>query len=571
MFFRMWSYVWRHKWLFFIGTFFILINAVATVAPAEWGGQVLKELLAQSDSGRLIVFGLAALVIFTAKLGADFMRRYLMGWLGQLINADMQKEFHAKVLRLPVSYFRQRQIGDLISRTTNDIGVVRSFLGANMMSIINDPLVLAIGLTRLFVLNWLFSLELLAAGILIAVLVQVTGNLLRRVMHKLQAGIGDITSSLQQSLFSIEIIKIFHREKFHRDKFDGRVGAYLENARREVKINSFFRPAVDFVGFLGGGLVIGTGAYMISGGHMKIDELFTFMMYIATLSSPLNAVTGFFVSYKGATAAAERFFEVIDAEEEKYQEGGKALPPVAGRVEFRGVHFAYRRGEPVLRGIDLVAEPGQVIAIVGGSGGGKTTLVNLIPRLLESPRGRVLIDGHDVRKVTLESLRSQIGMVTQDNILFPGTVYENILYGKLEATKAEVEEAARIANAHDFITEFPRGYATQIGERGLMISGGQRQRLALARAILKRPRIMILDEATSALDTESEKLVQNALAGILHLQTTFVIAHRLSTVVEADQIIVLDQGRIVERGAHRELIKRKGSAYRRLYEMQFQG
>lgn len=613
MFFRMFSYVWRRKGLFLLATFFILINSIATLAPAEWGGMVTRELQGQSrsqekfwplfwegrlldsrlgslitstknedtgqnllqkelgkgNSGRLILLGLLALIIFTTKLAADYARRYTMTYLGTLIATDMQGEFHSKVLRLPVPYFRKRKIGELISRTTNDINLLRNFLGGNLISIINDPLILIIGIVRLFMLNWIFTLELFAVGILIAILVQAVGNRLRKVVRRVQASLGDITANIQESLFSVEIIKLFHRERFHDDRFTGSLDTYLDHSRKSIKINSALRPMVDYMGFIGGLIVIATGVVMIINRTLQVDELVTFLFYIGILSAPLNAITNISVQYKAATAAGERFFEVLDEQEEPYNPQGRVLPPLAGEVEFRNVSFAYKRGEPVLRSVSLKAKPGQVIAIVGSSGGGKTTLVNLIPRLIDPQRGTILMDGHNTRRVTLESLRSQIGMVTQDNILFPGTVRENILYGKLDAGEDEIIEAARAANAHEFIEGFPRGYDTEIGERGLLISGGQRQRLALARVMLKRPRIMILDEATSALDSESEQLVQKALSEIVHMQTTFVIAHRLSTIMEADQILVLDQGRIVERGTHNQLMARKKSIYQKLYSIQF--
>jgi len=577
MFKRLFSYVWNRKGLFFLGSFFILINSVATLAPAELGGDIVKtftakgqQLIKNKESAQLILFGIILLAIFVVKFVADFMRRFIMPYMGQLISTDMQREFHKKVLRLPVKYFKNREIGELISRTTNDISVVKGFLGANLISIINDPLILILGIARLISINWIFTLELFLVGVLIAFLMKKTGDFLRRMAQKVQESLGDITARLQRSLFSIEIIKLFHREKYHDDNFNGAIDTYNHNAKKVIRTNALFRPSVDFLGFLAALIILTTGVFFIHDRSMTIDELFRFLLYMLILSSPLNASTSFFIQYKSASASAERIFEVLDEKEEAYNENKKPLPLITGKVEFKDVQFSYNRGAPVLNGISFTAKPGQVIAIVGSSGGGKTTLVNLIPRLIDVKKGNILIDDVNIKNVTLQSLRTQIGMVTQENILFPGTVLENILYGRLDATKEDVISAAKEANAHDFIMSFPKKYNTQIGERGVLISGGQRQRLALSRVMLKRPKIMILDEATSALDTESEKLVQDALSNILHLQTTFVIAHRLSTIMEADKILVLDKGKIKEHGTHQQLIKRKGSLYKKLYEMQFQ-
>jgi subfamily B ATP-binding cassette protein MsbA len=468
---------------------------------------------------------------------------------------------------LPVAFYRTTPVGELVSRTTGDIGEVRQFLGGHIANFIKDPLILLIGIVLLFFKIWLFTLELLGVGLVILALMHFLGEKIRTVSRRVQERLGDLTGMLAGSLFSVEVIRLFGRERFHRMRFSESLDGYLGQLRRRTLLESLIKPVNEILSFLAAALVTGTGIWLISAGRMAPNELAGFIFYLAVLSSPLHAVTNMAVQYRRAAASAARVFEILDTPGEETRGGGRPLPALHGRVEFRAVCFSYRRGEPVLAGIDLVAEPGEMVAIVGASGSGKTTLVSLIPRLLDPQKGRVLLDGIDTRRVDLASLRSQIGMVSQDNVLFPGTVRENIRYGRLEADDGEVVEAARLAQAEEFIEKFPLGYDTPIGERGLMLSGGQRQRLALARVVLRRPRILILDEATSALDAESEQLVQRALATILHRQTTFVVAHRLSTIRHADRIIVLDGGVIAEQGAHRALLARRGSLYRKLHEI----
>ncbi|MCK5268774.1 MAG: ABC transporter ATP-binding protein [Spirochaetes bacterium] len=574
---RLLPYIYKNKSLFLISLLLVLLSAAATLAPAEFGQHVIKKInkeylakiIKNNQLAEIFYFAGLGLLLVIAKVIFDFFRTYLMGYLGQKISVDMQKHFHKKMLNLPVNFFRNREIGDLISRTTNDISIVRTFLAGYLLNAIKDPLIIIFGVTILFIKSWVFTLELIVVGILILIIMQVIGNKLRKIVIKVQESLGNITAKLQRSLFSMEVIKIFNREKYHREGFNSSLDTYLDHTKKVYRLDATIKPLSELLMSIAA-LVIGfTGVYLIAVKQLESHELFGFIFYLAILSGPMNSLAHISVHYKKAMASASRIYEIFDVPDEKYNKDKKDLMISQGKVEFKDIYFSYKKGEPVLKGINLTAKPGKVIAIVGTSGGGKTTLVNLIPKLIEAQKGQINIDGQNIKNVSLSSLRQQISMVSQDNILFPGSVYDNILYGRLDATPEDVYEAAQMANAHEFIMNFPKGYKAKIGERGLLISGGQRQRLSLARAILRQPKIMILDEATSALDTESEKLVQEALSRILHHQTTFVIAHRLSTIQEADQILVMDKGVIAEKGTHTQLMSRKRSIYKKLYEMQF--
>ena len=330
-------------------------------------------------------------------------------------------------------------------------------------------------------------------------------------------------------------------------------------------------PVIELVAAIGVVIIIWYGGMEVIEGAITSGALIAFLIYVVNLANPVKRLSRVYGNIQRALAAAERVFEVLDTKSDiEEMHGAASLPPITGQVSFKDVTFAYNPGHPALRGLSLDVQPGQMIAIVGPSGAGKTTIANLLPRFYDPQEGSIFVDGHDIRSVTLQSLREQIGIVPQETVLFNGSVYDNILYGRLEATEEEVIAAAKAANAHEFVEKLPAGYNTPIGERGSALSGGQRQRIAIARAILKNPRILILDEATSALDTESEKLVQQALDKLMVGRTSFVIAHRLSTVQQADWIVVLAKGRIAEQGTHGELLTKAG-LYSKLHQVQFRG
>jgi ATP-binding cassette, subfamily B, bacterial MsbA len=564
---RLARFVFRHRRLFWTAAFCILVNAAATLAPAEWG-QYLAGALETRQFDALPLFALLALGIIAVKEISDFLRRFTMDSLGYLVSADLQCALHDKMLRLPMAFFRHNETGALVSRTTNDITVIRQFLTQNLSSIIKDPLVVLFGAVMLFLKNWIFTLELLGVGLLIALSMQFFGSRIRRVAKRVQGKMALAVVRLQESLFAIDAVKLFHREDYHRKRYARAIAHYLKLSRRMIRLDSLGPPVNEFLSFMAAFIIVGSGVMFITDGIMQPSELVAFVLYLAILAQPLNAITNIVLQYKKMAASAARVFEIFDEEEEDDTAQLPPLPPIQGKIEFRGVTFFYQPDKPVLRDLSLTIEAGETLAIVGASGCGKTTLVNLIARLYHARQGSILIDGHDIETVSLASLREQIGYVTQETFLFPGTARENILYGRPEAGGAEIMEAARLAFADEFIDRLPKKYQSRVGERGQLLSGGQKQRLALARVFLRRPRVLILDEATSALDAESERLIQKALDGVLKRQTTIIIAHRLSTIRKADRIIVLDDGRIAESGTHAELMARADSRYAAFAKLQ---
>jgi len=423
----------------------------------------------------------------------------------------------------------------------------------------------------MFYLDWKLSLLTLVVIPMVGQAMKIFGRKIKKSSNVIQQRLAEITALLQESFSATRVVKSFVREDYEIDRFVRSNQRNFEAVMKNVQQTSMLTPTVEFLAAIAVTLIVWFGGYEVVNGEITAGAFVAFLTYAVNLANPVKRLSRIYGNLQKAMAAVDRVFTVVDLEESiTDRPGAQPLPPVKGHVRFDHVTFSYKEGRPALDGITLEAQPGEMIAFVGPSGAGKSTIANLIPRFYEADSGVITVDGHDIRDVTLASLRGQIGLVPQETMLFSTTIRENIRYGRLDATDAEIEEAACAANAHNFIMELERGYDTEIGERGVSISGGQRQRIAIARAILKDPRILILDEATSALDTESEKIVQAALDNLMVGRTSFVIAHRLSTVFNADRIYVIDGGRIVEQGTHEELLA-KGGLYQHLYDIQFRG
>ena len=423
----------------------------------------------------------------------------------------------------------------------------------------------------MFYLDWKLSLLTLIVIPMVGQAMKIFGRKIKKSSTVIQERLAEITALLQESFSATRVVKSFVREDYEIDRFVASNQRNFEAVMKNVQQTSMLTPTVEFLAALAVTFIVWFGGYEVVNGDITAGAFVAFLTYAVNLANPVKRLSRIYGNLQKAMAAVDRVFSVVDLTESiTDRPDAKPLPPVTGRVRFEDVTFSYKEGRKALDGVTLEAAPGEMIAFVGPSGAGKSTIANLIPRFYEPDSGAITVDGHDIRSVTLASLRGQIGLVPQETMLFSTTIRENIRYGRLDATDAEIEEAARAANAHDFITQLEHGYDTQIGERGVSISGGQRQRIAIARAILKDPRILILDEATSALDTESEKIVQAALDNLMVGRTSFVIAHRLSTVFHADRIYVIDAGRIVEQGTHEELLA-KGGLYQHLYDIQFRG
>ncbi len=507
--------------------------------------------------------------LFLVKNVTQYLGAVLMTYVGQRVIKDMRDAIFDAFTRLPLSFYHRHRAGELISRATNDVLIAQKSVNVSFTNLVRDPLLIIAYLSVCLAISW--KLTLLAFMILplsMGAIVHI-GKRLRRYSHRQQERMASLTSVLQETVYGIRVVKAFAMEEFERRKFLAESERLFREIFRIDRMQRLSSPISEqlsvlvalFILWFGGRQVLATG-------ELTPSLFITFLACLFSMVHPIKELSQVNNAIQEGTAAAERIFTILDDAPEADDPRAPALPAVRGRVEFQNVTFAYATGETVLRDIDLVVEPGEVVALVGSSGAGKSTLVDLLPRFYDPQHGRVLIDGHDIRSVSLASLRRAMGIVTQEVILFNDTVRNNIAYGLADVDQAAVEAAARAANAHEFIAQMPQGYDTQIGDRGTMLSGGQRQRLSIARAILKNPPILILDEATSALDTESEQLVQEAIDRLVKDRTTFVVAHRLSTIRNADRIYALRAGQVVESGGHQELLAR-GGVYAELYNLQF--
>jgi subfamily B ATP-binding cassette protein MsbA len=531
---------------------------------------LLERLLGRTGHVELLA-ALAAVTVVVVFLKSACIARqgFLMHRFANLMAREVRQRLFNHLLRLSPVHFERESTGANLSRITGDVVVLQTALGPQLAEVLHAPLTIAMSLGMMFFINWKLTLIALCLAPVIAVAMAAGGRLIRKLSIRIQERMADLNAALVERLGNVRVIQSFVREPFESEQVARVNQQYYRSTMRSVLLTEILTPGIEFIAYIGMILGIVAGGIAVLHGDMAAQDFVLFLMVAQRAGSQFKGLSRINQVRQQASGAGARIFELLDEEPEiRDAPDAEPLPPVEGRITFENVSFNYGDGEEVLRDIDLQVQPGEIIALVGPSGSGKTTLVNLLPRFYDVTAGRILIDGRDVRAVTLASLREQIGIVPQETILFSGTVEENIRYGKLDASETEVCAAAEAGNALEFIERLPEGFGTLVGERGARLSGGQRQRVAIARALLKNPRILILDEATSALDTESEHLVQQALERLMQDRTTFVIAHRLSTIMHAHRILVLNRGRITETGTHAELLA-KGGLYQRLYEMQF--
>lgn len=548
----------------------LVVIAINLAIPFIFG-RLLGTLLHRGRQAELNLLAGGVVVLVLIKGAFSYARHYLMAFTGQRVVVRLRNQLYEQLQRMSLSFHESHRTGELLARITNDVGLIQASISSGLADLLYQSLYLAGVLAALFYLHWRLALLTLTIFPLAAFVVARAGERIRGVSRRVQEKVADLTAVLHENLAGIRVIKAFTMEEREAARFAGENEASFRAVMRSEQALAALGPLIEQIFTVALALVIWYGGAEVIKGRLEASELLTFFTLIAMAGSPLTALTNTFSGFQQALTASERVFQVLDAEPDiKDAPEATALPRLSGRVEFRDVTFAYREGQPVLSHVNLDVQPGEVVALVGPSGAGKTSLVNLIPRFYDPTEGQILVDGHDLRTVTAASLRSQIGLVPQETLLFSVSIRENIAYGRPGATEEEIVAAAKAANAHDFITALPNGYDTLVGERGATLSGGQRQRIAIARAILRDPRILILDEATSALDTESERLIQEALERLMKGRTTFVIAHRLSTIQNAHRIVVLAEGEIREQGTHQELLLR-GGLYRRLYEQQVHG
>ncbi len=524
--------------------------------------------LATGNARTLFMTGGLILGVAVVRGIVSLAQRFYGDWLTYRVSYDLRGDFYISLQSLPFAFHDQAKIGDLMSRVTSDIGETERFIGSGLMSLVATVLLLVGVAVAMFLENFRLTLWTIVPLITLVWVAVRFGGIVRPLFRKIQDQMGILSSVMQESLTGIGVVKAFAREPHELEKFDRENATWFDMRYESIKVWAHYWPLFNFVLAIAIFLLLWFGGAQALSGQITVGTLFAMISYSLMLNAPVSQL-GFLVNMAtSADASASRVFEIIDTPNEVIEpEDAIALENPKGEVRFENVSFAYRAGRSILREVNFVAQPNQVVALIGPTGSGKSTITNLIPRFYDPSEGRVLVDGIDIRRLQLKSLRSHIGIVLQEPFLFNATVAENIAYGRPEAPLTEIVAAAKAASAHDFIEAMPKGYETMVGERGVTLSGGQKQRLAIARALLYDPRILILDDSTSSVDTETEHLIQQALAVLMKGRTTFVIAQRLVTLKSADLILVLDQGRIVERGTHDELLAH-GGLYRTIYDLQ---
>jgi subfamily B ATP-binding cassette protein MsbA len=556
-------------WLKLVGaTFCMSAGAILTAGIAYMVKPVLDEIFFERNAAMLGVLPLAVIALYLAKGLFYYLDTYLMNWAGQRVVADLRDSLYSHLQGLSLSYFNRTPTGEIISRVINDISQMQTALAGSFTALARDSLTIVALTGLIFWRDW--RLALVSVVVLPGAFYPIIkfGRKTRRLSGRTQAAVGELATQLHETVAGQRIVKAFGMEEHEERRFQEKNTRVFKLTMRQVAIRALTSPVAEFMGGIGIAVIIWYGGSAVIRGDSTPGTFFSFLAALLMIYEPVKKLSNTNVGIQQGMGAAERVFALLDtAPEIADRPGALTLDGVREEVVFENVSFRYE-DELVLRAVNLRVRVGETLAIVGTSGGGKTTLVNLIPRFYEPTAGRILIDAADISRVTLKSLRAQIGIVTQQTILFNDTVRNNIAYGDISRSEEELIAAARAAYAYEFISQLPKGFDTIIGEQGVRLSGGEQQRLCIARALLKNAPILILDEATSSLDSESEREVQRALDNLMRNRTTFVIAHRLSTIKDADRIVVLSGGRIAEQGRHEDLLAR-GGEYARLYELQF--
>ena len=570
---RLWPRVRPFRRMLFLAGLTLTASAVLGLAFPMVVRFLLDAAFIRQNRTILDRIAIGLVILFTIQALLNYAQTYLLSAVGERVVAGLRSELFAKLLDMPPGFFAERRTGELTSRLTTDIGLLQGVLSHQIAEFSRQILALVGGIVLLTFMQPRLTLTALGVVPLVIGSALYFGRRLRRMTVGVQDKVAEATAVAEEAFSQIRTVQSFVQEPAERQRYGERIGASVQAALVRAQIRGVFFGVLTFSTFVGIVFVLWQGGLLVLQGQLTPGQLVQFLLYTITIAAAIGALASFFSSYQEAVGAAERVFDILEMHPDIADPDTPATlaTPVRGSVAFEGVSFRYQRDPSLpwtLDGIDLSCAPGEVVALVGPSGGGKTTLVSLLPRFWDVDRGRVLLDGVDVRNLRLADLRGAIGIVPQDPALFSGTIRENIAYARPGASSADVEAAARGAHAHEFIERLPNGYDTLVGERGVKLSGGQRQRVAIARAILKNPAVLILDEATSNLDTESERLIEDAMVKLLVGRTTLIIAHRLSTVRRADRLLVVDRGRIVEEGSHSYLLE-LGGLYARLYRRQF--
>ncbi len=552
-----------------LGVFCMLVVTALNIAYPQFIRIIIDTGLTQKNY-KLIPYMAFAIIGSTAIKGIFvFGEIYLSEYVANRTVYDIRNRLFDQIQRLSFSYHDEAETGQLISRATSDVDTVRVFMGGGLLQLVVNILMIFGIASVLIYTNWKLALLAMSAMPFLAVVAIKYKGRIRPLFTSIQDQIGDMTTAIQQNLMGIRVVKAFACEEQEIDKFSSQAYELLERNMKAARVSSFYGPMMDFIAAFGVTFILWYGGMQVINHQLTLGELIAFVTYLMMFIWPVRVLVWVVGLAQNAVAGGDRIFEILDTHPETgMKDGTVELKNCTGHVEFNDVSFAYASGGKVLRNIDLEAKPGEMIALLGSTGSGKSTVINLLPRFYDVTSGAILIDGVDIRKFRLESLRRNIGIVSQETFLFSDTIRGNIAYGRPNASMDAVIEVAKASNIHDFIMTLPHRYETRIGERGVNLSGGQKQRIAIARALLMNPPILIMDDSTSSVDTETESLIQKALVSLTESRTTFVIAQRISTIKRASKIVVLDKGRVAECGTHNELIER-GRLYAEIYHLQF--
>jgi ATP-binding cassette, subfamily B, bacterial len=537
----------------------------------EWMAGLINPFFGQDKVAILEFAALSVLVIAVAGALSSYTEKYLTTSVAQWVSHDLRRTLYHHIQRLSLSYHDHKRTGDLITRVTGDIDSVQSFISQALLGLIVQVLTLFGMIAVMFYLDWRFTVLALSVTPALFIVVYGFTRQIKEASRAVRKKEGEIASVAQEVLSSMRLVKAFSREDYEQERFEQQSLATVETALQARALKAKLAPAVEVIVAIGTALALWYGVKLVLNGEITTGSLLVFLLYLGKMYKPMRELSKMTDTISKTAVGYERVREVIETEREvRNLPGARPAPPFKGKIEFSHVDFGYSPDLLALKEVNLQIEPGQVAALVGPTGAGKTTIASLVARFYDPLKGQVKIDGNDIRRYKLKSLRRQISFVLQENLLFRAPVWQNIAYGRPEASRKEIMEAAKLANAEEFIARLPKGYDTMVGERGVTLSGGQRQRIAIARAIIRNAPILILDEPTTGLDAASEELVFDALGRLMEGKTSIVIAHRLATVRRADVIFVLDKGMIVEQGTHEELLRR-GGLYSELYEIQFRG